>query len=59
MKKLLLILPLLALAGCSTFGHKDLKSPCNGKTASLSQNPCNPLPINIGSLETTSNKKAA
>ncbi|MGH1379151.1 MAG: hypothetical protein ACRBB3_10055 [Alphaproteobacteria bacterium] len=58
MKKLLLILPILALAGCSTFGHSDLKSPCNGKTASLSQNPCDPLPINIGSL-TTTNKKAA
>ncbi len=59
MKKLILILPMMALAGCSTFGHSDLKSPCNGKTASLSQNPCNPLPINIGSLETTNNKKAA
>lgn len=58
MKKLILILPMLALAGCSTFGHSDLKSPCNGKTASLSQNPCDPLPINVGSIK-TENKKVA
>lgn len=58
MKKLILILPIMALAGCSTFGHSDLKSPCHGKTASLAENPCNPLPINIGSLEIT-NKKVA
>lgn len=49
MKKLILILPLLALSGCSHFAHKDIKSPCNSsKTAALGDNPCNPLPINIG-----------
>jgi len=48
MKKLFLILPLITLSGCSTFEHQDLKSPCTGKYASLSDSPCNPLPINIG-----------
>ncbi len=48
MKKLILILPIIALSSCSHFEHNDVKSPCDGKTAYIGQNPCNPLPINIG-----------
>ena len=49
MKKILLILTMVCLtpllSGCAT-GFKERKAPCP-PTASLSSNPCDPLPINI------------
>lgn len=50
MKKLLTIaciISALSLGGCAS-QYKEKKAPCgNGKTASLSSNPCDPLPINV------------
>ena len=55
MKKILTITCLisaLALGGCASH-YKEKKAPCgNGKTASLSSNPCDPLPINVAMVET-------
>lgn len=50
MKKLLTftcLISALTLGGCAT-QYKEKKAPCgDGKTASLSSNPCDPLPINV------------
>lgn len=48
MRLFILILSTLTLAGCA--GHNDLKSPC-GPSASLSQNPCAHIPLNVASLD--------
>ena len=49
MKKLLtlsFVLIAFSVSGCSHYSEK--KAPCgNKKTASLSGNPCDPLPINV------------
>lgn len=49
MKKLLtlsFVLIAFSISGCSHYSEK--KAPCgNKKTASLSGNPCDPLPINV------------
>jgi hypothetical protein len=49
MRFFILIVSTLALAGCAS-GHRDLKSPC-GPSASLSQNPCAHIPLNVASLD--------
>lgn len=49
MRFFILIVSTLALSGCAT-GHRDLKSPC-GPSASLSQNPCAHIPLNVASLD--------
>lgn len=55
MKKFLTITCLisaLALGGCAS-QYKEKKAPCgDSKTASLSSNPCDPLPINVAMVET-------
>ncbi len=48
MRYFILLISVLALSGCAT-GHRDLKSPC-GPSASLSQNPCDPIPLNVAAL---------
>lgn len=48
MRLFILIFSTLALAGCA--GHSDLKSPC-GPSASLSQNPCAHIPLNMAALD--------
>lgn len=59
MKKILTIgflISSLTLGGCAS-QYKEKKAPCgNGKTASLSSNPCDPLPINVASVETKGKK---
>ncbi len=50
MRFFILIVSTLALAGCAGTGHRDLKSPC-GPSASLSQNPCAHIPLNVASLD--------
>lgn len=46
----------ITLGGCAT-QYKEKKAPCgNGKTASLSSNPCDPLPINVADFEIKSEK---
>ena len=61
MKKILTITCLisaLALGGCASH-YKEKKAPCgNGKTASLSSNPCDPLPINIAMTENWGARKS-
>lgn len=52
----ILIVSTLALAGCAG-GHRDLKSPC-GPSASLSQNPCVHIPLNVASLDDQKGKNA-
>ncbi len=49
---LIIILASFVLSGCS---HTQLKSPC-GPTASIDNNPCGHIPVNIASL--TALKKA-
>lgn len=53
MKKMLILFcltPMIALGGCAS-PYKEKKAPCaNIKTASLSSNPCDPLPINVAVL---------
>jgi len=52
MKKLLtlsFVLIAFSISGCSHYSEK--KAPCgNKKTASLSGNPCDPLPINVAEI---------
>lgn len=47
----LFITAALALQGCAS-GFKERKAPCS-PTASLAENPCDPLPINIAFSATT------
>lgn len=42
---ILIVIPFM-LSGCS---HAPLKSPC-GPTASLGENPCGHIPLNLASL---------
>jgi len=46
MKILSLIIVTLALSSC---GHSTLKSPCS-PTASLANNPCERIPVNVANL---------
>jgi len=59
MKKLLtlsLVLIAFSISGCSHYSEK--KAPCgNKKTASLSGNPCDPLPINVALLNGQKSKE--
>ncbi|PJB70684.1 MAG: hypothetical protein CO093_07195 [Alphaproteobacteria bacterium CG_4_9_14_3_um_filter_47_13] len=58
MKKLLtlsFVLIAFSVSGCSHYSEK--KAPCgNKKTASLSSNPCDPLPINVALLNDQKSK---
>ena len=58
MKKLLtlsFVLIAFSISGCSHYSEK--KAPCgNKKTASLSGNPCDPLPINVAEITKTKMK---
>ena len=58
MKKLLtltFVLIAFSVSGCSHYSEK--KAPCrNKKTASLSSNPCVPLPINVAEITKTKMK---
>ena len=58
MKKLLIlsfVLIAFSISGCSHYSEK--KAPCgNKKTASLSSNPCDPLPINVALLNGAKSK---
>lgn len=51
MKKIIMLSALIVLsAGLSGCTHyKEKKAPC-GPTAGISDNPCNPIPINIAAL---------
>lgn len=49
MRFFILIVSTLALSSCAG-GHRDLKSPC-GPIASLTENPCAHIPLNVASLE--------
>lgn len=49
MRILILIISIIALSGCAS-GHSDLKSPC-GPSASLSQDPCVHIPLNLTELD--------
>ena len=59
MKKLLTIacvISAFSLGGCAS-QYKEKKAPCgNAKTASLSSNPCDPLPINVAMIKTKGTK---
>lgn len=45
-----------SMSGCSHYSEK--KAPCgNKKTASLSTNPCNPVPINVARADAYSASK--
>lgn len=48
MRIFILFISLMTLAGCTA--HRDLKSPC-GPSASLSQNPCIHIPLNMAAFE--------
>lgn len=45
----LIAIPVLVLSGCSSFQYNEKKAPCP-PTASTSENPCNPLPINVAEI---------
>lgn len=51
MKILVMMVSFLILSGCSTT-FKERKAPCP-PTASLSTNPCNPLPVNVAQYSNT------
>lgn len=46
---IILVITPFILSGCS---HTPLKSPC-GPTASLDENPCGHIPLNLASLHST------
>jgi len=53
----LLALPALALGGCSSLKYNEKKAPCP-PSASMSENPCNHIPINIAAISNSGKSKA-
>lgn len=53
----LLALPALALGGCSSLKYNEKKAPCP-PSASMSENPCNHIPINMAAISNSGKSKA-
>lgn len=56
MRLIIVFISVLALSGCAG-GHRDLKSPC-GPSASLSQNPCAHIPLDVAALDNQKEKRS-